>query len=778
MKNLYFKKGEYNKMKIQTKILKILSFVLTFIITIASTPCTVAAAETPEASVYLVNKTKGVTSYYAKATGTLYLDQINNLITNKGGTIEGWYKDEACSLEITTDQKISSNSNYYVAITTKNPKLYYNCYQDGVNVIKNGKFENTQGFYFTKDITEITSILKNKYNLEVEDWYYNYDNTTNTFSNKVENKNIYIDKDINIYGKIKGEKKPEPTPEPTPTPTNKYSFSIHYANTTEKITTSSTTYNLQTKITEIENASKYTILGVYSDSNYKNALTNLNALPSNSLSNVYLKIKTINTKCTSEDNETYNLQTPYKTDLTLEQYKNSVINTFTNSKDLVFEFYTDSKFTTKLTSIDFIKNKTSDIELFVKIKFKKETVVPNTYRITFDLNAPQGYKASGISYYENIEGTTYQIPNPTCEGHKFEGWYNSSNKKVSSNYTITKNETLTAHWIKNEEKPEQQVDKPATKQYTITFKALFPDVKVKRTSPSNITGTAGAKVVLENATCEGYDFKGWYEDFGYTKKVSKDYIIPNKNITLYAKWERTVNTIKYNPNGGTTNKKTDKVEYGDTIQKLPTATKKGYVLLGWYTSKTGGTKMTTNKIIKNNMTLYARWSNTKYSIKYVLNKGTNNKSNPAKYIYGGTTNLLSPNRKGYTFEGWYNNSSFKGSKITKISPTTKGNLTLYAKWSKTKAPASKVISIKNNKTKAFTTIINKNSKVIGYQVRYSTDKKFKFYSQITSSNNNITANKLKVGKTYYVKTRVYVLDSKGNKVYSSWTKTQTIKIKR
>ena len=90
MKNLYFKKGEYNKMKIQTKILKILSFVLTFIITIASTPCTVAAAETPEASVYLVNKTKGVTSYYAKATGTLYLDQINNLITNEGGTIEGW----------------------------------------------------------------------------------------------------------------------------------------------------------------------------------------------------------------------------------------------------------------------------------------------------------------------------------------------------------------------------------------------------------------------------------------------------------------------------------------------------------------------------------------------------------------------------------------------------------------------------------------------------------------------------------------------------------------
>lgn len=69
-----------------------------------------------------------------------------------------------------------------------------------------------------------------------------------------------------------------------------------------------------------------------------------------------------------------------------------------------------------------------------------------------------------------------------------------------------------------------------------------------------------------------------------------------------------------------------------------------------------------------------------YKIKYKLNGGTNNKSNPKAY-YKTAITLKKPTRKGYKFKGWYTDKNFKN-KITKIPKSYKRNLTLYAKWKK------------------------------------------------------------------------------------------------
>ena len=39
-----------------------------------------------------------------------------------------------------------------------------------------------------------------------------------------------------------------------------------------------------------------------------------------------------------------------------------------------------------------------------------------------------------------------------------------------------------------------------------------------------------------------------------------------------------------------------------------------------------------------------------------------------------------PTRNGYSFEGWYSNSSFTGNKITTIAQGSTGNKVLYAKF--------------------------------------------------------------------------------------------------
>ena len=64
----------------------------------------------------------------------------------------------------------------------------------------------------------------------------------------------------------------------------------------------------------------------------------------------------------------------------------------------------------------------------------------------------------------------------------------------------------------------------------------------------------------------------------------------------------------------------------------------------------------------------------------------------------------------------------------------------------------------------------------GYQICYSTSKKFKNKKQLLTKNNKVTLKKLKSGKTYFVKVRAYTLDGK-KKVYGKWSKVVNKKYK-
>ena len=128
-----------------------------------------------------------------------------------------------------------------------------------------------------------------------------------------------------------------------------------------------------------------------------------------------------------------------------------------------------------------------------------------------------------------------------------------------------------------------------------------------------------------------------------------------------------------------------------------------------------------------------------YGIAYKLGKGTNNSKNPAAY---------------------YNE-----------------NYTLYAKWEKIKVSKTQIISAKNNKSKQIALKYKKVSGAKGYEISYSTDKKFKkSVTKKTTSRTSCNLTKLKKGKTYYVRVRAYKKDSAGKKVYGSYSKAQKIKV--
>ena len=166
-----------------------------------------------------------------------------------------------------------------------------------------------------------------------------------------------------------------------------------------------------------------------------------------------------------------------------------------------------------------------------------------------------------------------------------------------------------------------------------------------------------------------------------------------------------------------------------------------------------------------------------YKITYKLNKGKNNASNPSTY-YGKKVTLKNPSRKGYAFAGWYTDAKFK-KKITSISNSAKSDYILYAKWTKVKVAKASLTSAKNSKSKQILLKYKKVSGAKGYEISYSTDKKFKkVVTKKNTAKTSYTISKLKKGKIYYVRIRAYRMDSTGKKVYGKYSSMKKVKVSK
>ena len=104
---------------------------------------------------------------------------------------------------------------------------------------------------------------------------------------------------------------------------------------------------------------------------------------------------------------------------------------------------------------------------------------------------------------------------------------------------------------------------------------------------------------------------------------------------------------------------------------------------------------------------------------------------------------------------------------------------MYAKWTKVKVAKASLTSAKNSKSKQILLKYKKVSGAIGYEISYSTDKKFK--KAVTKKNTaktSYTISKLKKGKIYYVRIRAYKMDSTGKKVYGKYSSVKKVKVSK
>ena len=143
----------------------------------------------------------------------------------------------------------------------------------------------------------------------------------------------------------------------------------------------------------------------------------------------------------------------------------------------------------------------------------------------------------------------------------------------------------------------------------------------------------------------------------------------------------TTYTVTLNPNGGTGDfsgwsNYTMTVDAGTEIT-LPGLSKTGYNFAGWYDGELVNSPYTVTKTV----TLAAQWTAKTITITWNLNY-IGAISTTSSYTYDGATIALpTPNRTGYTFNGWFTAPS-GGTQITEIGTTNKptSDVTYYAQW--------------------------------------------------------------------------------------------------
>ena len=170
----------------------------------------------------------------------------------------------------------------------------------------------------------------------------------------------------------------------------------------------------------------------------------------------------------------------------------------------------------------------------------------------------------------------------------------------------------------------------------------------------------------------------------YEENATSHTTLPTTSKTLYKEKPIITYTVTLNKNGGTINSGNVTSYTQGTTTTLPTnVTKTGYTFGGWYTNSSfSGSRVTSiSSTETGNKTYYAKWTPNTYRVSLRTNGGTINSGDITEYTYGTTTNLpTNVTKTGYTFGGWYDNSSFSGSRIISIGSTETGNKTYYAKW--------------------------------------------------------------------------------------------------
>ena len=238
----------------------------------------------------------------------------------------------------------------------------------------------------------------------------------------------------------------------------------------------------------------------------------------------------------------------------------------------------------------------------------------NEHTVTFDANGgsePEDLPeevTTAMPAKKVLHGSEYYLPEcefVAPEGKQFKAWeIGGAEYPVNAPVTVTADITVKALW---EDAP------PAPTEYIVTV--TNDGNGIGTATPS--TAAAGTEITLTATPDTGYHFKTWQVESPTGLVITNNkFTMPDGNVAIKAIFEEDAPPapaefiVTFDGNGGmpsvgsmtTTDQK---------LTSLPSASRSGsYSFYGWYTEKSGGTKVTTDTEFHANTTVYAHWTYT------------------------------------------------------------------------------------------------------------------------------------------------------------------------
>ena len=289
-----------------------------------------------------------------------------------------------------------------------------------------------------------------------------------------------------------------------------------------------------------------------------------------------------------------------------------------------------------------------DSEGIVYAEAKDNVTIKEKFDVTFDY-ADDTTEEKTVQV---VSGELVPEPDkPTREHYKFLGWFNGETE-YTFDEPLTESLELTAHWVGE------------------TYTATFAGVSAEEYPPQKVVYPDTVQKPEKDPTQDGHDFTGWFVDnveYTFDEPLTGD-------ITINAVFDKQKKTVKFYSDGSMVKEET--VLY-EELAPAPELTKEGHKITKWTKSQVGGDEFDiTSTPVTENLDLYANWEAIKYTFKYVGEEITE----PEKeYTYPELPEEPNPERKGYTFEGWFlEDASEKYDFKTKV--LEEKTITLTAHW--------------------------------------------------------------------------------------------------
>ena len=319
----------------------------------------------------------------------------------------------------------------------------------------------------------------------------------------------------------------------------------------------------------------------------------------------------------------------------------------------------------------------------IKALWENSVITPTTYTVTV---SNDGNGTGTATPSTAVAGTTIILTATPNTGYHFKEW-----QVISGGVTIKDNKFLMPNGNVEVKAIFEEDAPPVPTEFTITVKTDGNGTA----SASHAKAVVGTEIRLTATPNKGYHFKEWQVMSGGVTIKDDKFLMPNDNVDVKAIFEKdappapTEFIVTFDGNGGTpsvgsmttTNQK---------LTSLPSASRSGsYSFDGWYTEKSGGTKITTDTVFSANTTVYAHWTYTGgggggynppvtyYTLRFETGGGSDIPSVREAYNAYIDLSQYVPTWRGHTFIGWYSERSLTN-KVSGVYLTK--DMTVYAGW--------------------------------------------------------------------------------------------------